>query len=201
MHQSFTILTTWMNSTEVTFCCTDFHFLGTDCFCTVTRRLLPKYILCSFHIAIYCITWIWNHFLILFAIRTTSRTGIQRLWWYDLNMWIMYPYVHERDVFKKKKKGGGIDVWYDTLFIGTCIIVLCFRFQCVLSRSSENWSLLRKRKVWPLFSKLEGRKCSNRGKITRNPKILSAQFENATCFTTFHSLYWKHKHPFPSTVK
>lgn len=78
---------------------------------------------------------------------------------------------------------------YDTFFIGTCIIVLCFRFQCVLSRLSENWSLLRRPKVWPLFSKLEGRKCSNRGKITRNPETLSVQLENASCFATLHSLY------------
>lgn len=109
--------------------------------------------------------------------------------------WICGLWKHERDVFLKK--GGDIDAWYGTLFIGSCIIVLCFRFQCMLSRLSENWSLLRKPKVWLLFSKLEGRKCSNRGKITRNPKILSVQFEHATCSTTFYSLYWKHKHLFP----
>lgn len=121
-----------------------------------------------------------------------------RDWWYDLKMWNIYPYVHEGGVVKEKRTGHRWVVWH---VIDTCIIVLCFRFQCVLSRSSQNWSLLRKPKVWPLFSKLEGRKCSNRGKITRSPKILSVQFGNATCFTTFHSFYWKHKHSFPCAVK
>lgn len=113
---------------------------------------------------------------------------------YERNMWIIYPYVQERDVFLKKGRAQICDVTNCSLVLA--LLLFCFRLQCVLSRLSENWSFLRKPKVWPLFNKLEGRKCSNRGKITRNPQVLSVQFENTTCLKTLHSLYWKHKQPF-----
>lgn len=98
-----------MNSVEVTsFYCTDYHFLGKNCllFFIVTRRPFPKYINCSFHIVIYCIT------CILYATRTTSRKDIQILWWYNLNIWICALYTHM--CMKRthlKNKGGAIDAW------------------------------------------------------------------------------------------
>lgn len=118
---------------------------------------------------------------------------------YDRNKWIIYPYVHERDVILKKGRAQTCDVTNCSLVL----VLFCFRLQCVLSRLSENWSLLRKPKVWPLFNRLEGRKCSNRGEIIRNPQV-SMQFENTTCLNTLHSSYWKCKQLFLlflSTVK
>lgn len=194
MHQSFTILYKWIQQKSLLSAALIFIFWVKNCFCTVTRKLVPKFIYCSFHIAIYYITWIWNHsfFYLIWDLQVGQafRDCGDMTWKCGI-----YTHMCMKGVWLKKK-GWGIDGWYDTSLIDTCVIVLCFRFQCVLSRSSQNWNLLRKPKVWPLFSKLEGRKCSNRGKMTRSPKILSIQFGNATCFTTFHSFYWKHKHPF-----
>lgn len=37
-------------------------------------------------------------------------------------MWIIYRYVHERDVFLKKSQG--TDTWCDKSFIGACIVIV-----------------------------------------------------------------------------
>jgi len=55
-------------------------------------------------------------------------------------MRIIYPYVHEKNTFKKQKRGHRCVVGYDTLFVCNYIIVFLSDFCVCWADRYRNWA-------------------------------------------------------------